>query len=82
MKTTVEISDALLHEARKIAAREGVTLRALIERGLHSAIAESASRQRPFKLRDASFRGDGLQPEFRDASWEKLRDAIYRGRGT
>ena len=34
MKTTIELSDALLAEARKIAAREGVTMRTLIEQGL------------------------------------------------
>jgi hypothetical protein len=31
MKTTVDISDPLLREARKIAARERTTLRALVE---------------------------------------------------
>jgi hypothetical protein len=81
MKTTVEISDALLSEAREVAAREGVTLRALIERGLHRAI-EEAARSKPFKLRRATFRGQGLQAEYRDAPWEAVRDAIYRGRGT
>ena len=44
MKTTIEISDALLSEARKLAAREGVTLRALVERGLHRVIAETSGR--------------------------------------
>jgi hypothetical protein len=34
MKTTVEISDSLLREARKLARREGTTLRALVEQGL------------------------------------------------
>ena len=59
MKTTVEIPDPLLREIRKLAAREGVTLRALVERGLHRVVADS--KERPaFKLRRASFKGNGL----------------------
>ena len=42
MKTTVAISDPLLREARELAAREGVTLRTLVERGL---IASSLRRR-------------------------------------
>jgi hypothetical protein len=79
-KTTVEISDSLLRDARKLAAREGITLRMVVERGLRRVIAET-KQKKPFKLRDASFEGRGLQAEFRDASWEKLRDGIYEGRG-
>jgi hypothetical protein len=41
VKTTVEISDALLCEVRKLAAREGVSLRTLVERGLHRVVAET-----------------------------------------
>ena len=80
MKTTVEISDALLREVRQLAAREGTTLRILIERGLHRVVTET-KRDRAFKLRRASFKGAGLQPEFRSASWEKLRDVTYQDRG-
>lgn len=80
MKTTVEISDSLLRDVRKLAAREGITLRALIERGLHRVLAET-KRAAPFKLRRASFKGKGLQAEFREASWDELRDTIYRDRG-
>jgi hypothetical protein len=80
MKTTVEIADALLHQARKLAAREGVTLRALVERGLHRVIAET-KRGASFKLRRSSFKGKGLQPEFHEASWEKVRDHVYKDRG-
>jgi len=79
-KTTVEISDSLLREARKIAVREGITLRMLIERGLRHVIVET-KQSKPFKLRDASFEGRGLQAEFRDASWEQVRDLIYERRG-
>jgi hypothetical protein len=81
MKTTVEISDPLLREARRLAAREGVTLRTVIERGLHRVVADAKS-SKPFKLRRASVKGKGLQPEFRNATWETIRDEIYRGRGS
>ena len=80
MKTTVEISDSLLREVRRLAAREGVTLRTLVERGLHRIISETKHRE-PFKLRRASFKGKGLQPEFRQASWQQVRDLIYRDQG-
>jgi elongation factor P--beta-lysine ligase len=80
MKTTVEISDALLREVRKLASHEGVTLRDLIERGLRRVITERKPNA-TFKLRRASFKGKGLQPETRDTSWDKLRDLIYDGRG-
>jgi len=80
MKTTVEISDTLLHQAREIAAREGVTLRALVERGLLHVVAET-EHSAPFRLRRASFKGKGLQEELRDASWERIRDLSYEGRG-
>ena len=80
MKTTIEIAAPLLREARKVAAREGLTLRALIERGLHNVVAE-AGNGAPFKLRRASFKGSGLQAEVRDASWERLRDLVYQDRG-
>ena len=80
MKTTIEISDPLLREARKLAEREGVTLRALVERGLHRVVAESG-RDAPFRLRRASFKGRGLRPELRNASWDKLRDLVHEDRG-
>ena len=80
MKTTVEISEPLLREARKLAIREGVTLRTLIERGLHRVVTETRQRT-PFKLRRASFKGKGLQPGLRQASWDRLRDLAYEGRG-
>lgn len=80
MKTTVEISDPLLREARELAAREGITLRELMERGLRRVVAETKPSA-PFKLRRASFKGKGLQPDFREARWERLRDLTYEGRG-
>jgi hypothetical protein len=80
MKTTVEISDPLLRKARKVAAAEGVTFRTLVERGLHRVVADS-KHEKPFKLRSVTFKGKGLRPELRGASWEKIREMIYEGRG-
>lgn len=80
MKTTVEISDSLLREVRRLAAREDVTLRTLVERGLHHVLSETKHRA-PFKLRRASFKGNGLQPEFRHASCDLVRDLVYRDQG-
>ena len=81
MKTTVEISDALAREARELARREKTTLRELIEAGLRAVLRERR-RKAGFRMRDVSFGGNGLQPEFRGADWEHLREAAYEGRGT
>jgi len=81
MKTTVEISDALLEETKKIAAREDVTVRMLIEQGLRQVIAQRKQKGGPFRLRKATFRGRGLSAEARAASPERLRELTYEGRG-
>lgn len=81
MKTTLDIADPLFAEAKRIAARDGETLRSLVEQGLRKVLAERSRKAKPFKLRDASFKGTGMTPEFEGASWDKIRDAIYEGRG-
>jgi len=81
MKTTIDIPGPLLEEARRAADREGTTLRALVEAGLRRILAERRGKDAPFRLRDASFRGEGLQPGVASGSWEAIRDAIYEGRG-
>ena len=80
MKTTVEISDRLATEAKAAAARDKTTLRALLEAGLRHVLRERRSKER-FELRDASFRGRGLQPGFGGSDWERMREAAYEGRG-
>jgi Bacterial antitoxin of type II TA system, VapB len=81
MKTTIELSDAALDEARRVARREGTSLRALIEEGLRRVLADRRSRRAGFRLRDGSFSGEGLSPEFAGESWPAIRDTIYRERG-
>jgi hypothetical protein len=76
MKTTVNLPDELLREAKELARREHVTLTALIERGLRAVVAEG-EQAAAFVLPDATVDGNGMQREFRDAPWERIRDAIH-----
>jgi hypothetical protein len=81
MKTTVDIPDPLLEEARRAAEREGTTLRALVEAGLRRVLAERRGKAISFRLRDARFRGEGLQPGVVSGDWDAIRRAVYEGRG-
>lgn len=76
MKTTVTLPDELVRDAQELARRERTTLRELIETGLRAVLKQRASASR-FVLPDASIGGQGLQPAFRGAAWEKIRDSIY-----
>ena len=80
MKTTVQISDSLLAEVQNLAAREGTTLKALVNEGLLQVVAARRSSD-SFKLADASVGGQGLNPAFEGAEWEALRALAYEGRG-
>jgi hypothetical protein len=80
MKTTFEISDSLLGEARELTSREGISLGSLIEEGLRRMIAEDRSRP-AFRMRKASFKGQGLQSDFREAGSESVRAYSYGRRG-
>jgi len=79
MKTTIEIADALGEAARKTAEREGTTLRALVEEGLRRVL-DDRLRTRRFRLREASYKGRGLNPALADAGWERIRELAYEGR--
>lgn len=81
MKTTIELPDPLFKQAKHYAQAHHITMRALIEQGLRKIMAEK-KEDAPFKLRDGSFHGgSGLTPEFQNATWEQIRDALYEGRG-
>ncbi len=78
MKTTVDIADDLLLRAKKEAEASRTTLRSLIEEGLREVLGrKSGSRQK--QISPVTFRGNGLQPEFRGQGWDRIRDAIYGG---
>lgn len=79
MKTTVDISDALLSEAKRAAREDGTTLKSLIEEGLRAVLGRRADARR-YTLPDASVGGSGLRRDVRDATWEDIRAAAYGDR--
>ncbi len=66
MKTTVDIPNSWLEQTKRLALREHTTVRALMEEGLRKIVAER-KRAKAFRLRKASFRGKGLQPQMAGA---------------
>ena len=71
MKTTIDIADSLLLQAKATASREGTTLRELVETGLRAVLQQRGAKTVPIVLRDASFKGEGLQPGVREGDWEQ-----------
>jgi len=81
MKTTIDIAEPLLDQAKTVARAEGTTLKRLVEEGLRLALERHADGL-SFQLRDASYQGDGVRSGVDLTQWDRLRDAIYRGRGS
>jgi hypothetical protein len=80
MKTSIQIPNNLFEEARKLAHRERTTLKALVEEGLRRIISDRKKRS-SFHLRKATFKGNGIQPQLADVSWDRIRELSYEGRG-
>lgn len=80
VKTTIEIADALLDEARRVAGREKTTLRSLVEQGLRRVLRERRASG-GFRLKKVTFKGRGLRPDVADADWDRIRALTYGDRG-
>ena len=77
MKTTLEISDPLLNQVRRIATRDGETLRSLVEQGLRKVVAERSAKSKLFSPRDLSVGKAGEPSDYEDLSWEDKRALMY-----
>lgn len=80
MKTTVDISDSILMQAKQLAHEQHETLRSLIEEGLTKILQERAARK-PQPVQPILFNGNGLSREFKGASWQQISAAAYEGHG-
>lgn len=81
MKTTIDIADSLFQEAKRVAARKGITFRAVVETALRHVIEAERPTTRPFRLRKHTFRGKGLQAGLSEDAWDEIRRRAYEGRG-
>ena len=75
IKTTIEIADSLLLRAKARARERRITLRSLIEESLAATLDRPVPATR---VEPVTFKGKGLSREFEGASWDQIRDAIYR----
>jgi len=78
MKTTVEISDGLLRQAKEYAARHGIPMRKVLEFGLQLALHAKRPERRSFRLKTVTTKGEGL---LCDEDWSVIRSLIYEGHG-
>ena len=78
MKTTVEIADPLLEQAKAEARRRGTSLRSLIEEGLRRVIAEPTAAA--YVLPDCSVSGGGPTDLWLSSPWDDKLEMIYEGR--
>lgn len=72
MKTTIDIADGLLAEAKAVAKQERCTLRDLTEEGLRLAL--DRRRQKRVELKPGVGWGDGPTPGF---SGGRLTEILY-----
>jgi Arc/MetJ family transcription regulator len=82
MKTTLEIDDNLLRQAKQFAHQGNTTLRAVVEEALQRLLEPQASGGgQPFRLRRRTVEGRGLQSGIDESDWATIRALAYEGRG-
>ena len=80
MRTSIDLPDALLAKAKRLARARGTTLRELTIEGLQAVLDQHRQRA-PFRLRDASYGEGGLADGLDETDWDRIRDLAYEGRG-
>lgn len=75
MKTTIDIADGLLEEARARAKAEGTTVRALVERGLREVLAERPAEE-PWRFEPVTGKLRP-KPDVDLRNWDQIREIIY-----
>jgi hypothetical protein len=80
MKTTIDIADDLFLRTKKVSKERGVPMREMISEGLVHVLQTWDQAPTP-RIQAVTFKGEGLAPEFREGTWQAVRDAAYEGHG-
>jgi Arc/MetJ family transcription regulator len=72
MKTTIDIADALLREAKQLAREQDRTLRAVVEDALRRFLADDAKEKRKVRYQRHTFGGKGVQRGIVEGRWFDL----------
>lgn len=75
MRTTLDLNDALLRQAKRLAAEEGKTLTRVVEEALRERLTPRPRGAKPFKLKLLTKKGrlvPGTNLADRDALYERM----------
>jgi hypothetical protein len=75
MRTTLNLDDAVLRQAKKLAAEEGKTLTRVVEEALRERVCSQKLRGKPFKLKLLTKKGrivPGTNLADRDALYKRM----------
>jgi len=81
MKTTFDLPEALVADVKRNAKRRGQTAREFVQQALRAAVADAESPKEAFRLKDLSVGGNGLSPEWANATWAEILEDSYGDRG-
>ena len=76
MKTTLDIHDELLLQAKRHAKTTGRPLRAIVEEGLRSVLSRASERP-PYRMPDLRVGDPAARDPLESYSWPELREMIY-----
>jgi hypothetical protein len=75
MRTTLDIDEHVLRQAKQVAAREGTTLTRIVEEALRERVRKPPRSKRAFRLRLLTKKGQlipGVNLADRDALYERM----------
>jgi len=81
MRTSIDIPERLLHEAKELAHKRHTTLREVVLEGLRTVLDHTKSRPKSFRLKDLSYGNGGLVEGLLATDWDEMRKRAYEGRG-